>query len=1442
MSIALNEYATKAFSEHPIALWSLDDDAYFVSLIDDSKRLFDAGNWTVSDNAIVEDFPSLDGLPSSPFPLEVHSKISVEGAENDEILEAISAPLFQIDSLNSSMKSFCINLFVYQQTINVKEYEFGYRYSNSEGEEVDVVTVTDAPEDSEWINFNITTPIPTDYLNSYAVRLIFRAKLEQSTSPTQQYSFITNGISIGQWSEISCYKNLGAEKQDVSFLSLNNINEGVAADQYGLLSENAFYLIENNRLLADNNGLTMVFGSENSTNIVASQFGNPSFVFPGKDVFYTEGRYKEFTLEMWMLIDPNTKESRRILGPLSSDDGIYIRDSSIAITIGDNIASHNVMEWYRPMLIHLLFKESSASLLINGEVVATVPMDRNSIQLTSELNWWGVYSYEDVDTFRIDCISIYPYIFPVQIAKKRFVWGQGVETLQFIDSEFKGTTMSVDFSTSNYDAGQIYPDVARWDAGYFNNLSANQLSLSTPEYSLPEINLGGRDLQDWYDANLRVNTISPKELYMTLRPNIKNRTNLMFKPSLELLKWTNTGSSISEFSTEQVFVGEKSLKITCDGTDTNISAPHGFDDFSIPNTGIYTISAYFWIPELSPLENETIEFIAEDGWADIETISSSPATLVAGEWSRASATFQIDDITYLGRFSAHLSYIEDEAIIYTDAWLLENTNEVKPYFDGSTNSYADWVGPEFASVSTVPEWFPEGTDWNENSFFKFNWAELFSIPVNSVYGIFEVIEDIDEQRPLIHFVNSSTNQRMEINISGTTVSYSLDDLELYSEEITIKEKFVAGLNIQIMSQYFGPSIASFFSSLASIKMYVGGNAKSGSDAKTFEGRIYKVGIMNENDYRNLITTPIIDEIDNEWAFTEFFERELDGGIPTSIFENVVDGGDENGPPSTYFNEYGVVEQELYQDFHYFFCMYGLIPLFRYGRYFLDIEISGEWEEYFPLSYFATYVKDANLERYYDLDYLQINFAYDGKKDFITVADEGDPWDYSDLFDEYNNPFSKLYETLDNEIITNYTTYNSLKNNASVQNVYTFEDSPVKGYITFQLLSDVGNRLLSAFINRERLDESRVIIAENTNSPTNEFLSYFTRYEFTDNTLVYPPKAIDFKDVAIVFHFTFNHRGILSTPLNIRDFEIHAKTYNETVPTEIGTKYGSSVYPFSKQENNFNYKEPNPIAIYVGNTPYLYTTATSGIRVGNKSIGSKEYGIKIPINQQQTSNIDVAAMQFWFKYEFIKFAKNGISLLEIDCLDKTIEFVVVKDFSEDRGIIYAKDKRTGNVYTDIMFYQNGVYVQNPIIQKNEWNSIGVTFLTPLSFNNYYGAINLFAGAIFNNVSYYLPSGLGRITNVITRPWLRVLSDSEINPTRDLIWQDWYIQDEATKRIWKQLYLISETSSYIFGPQQIHQSYIGTNKNVVDDNSTFSVGNNYFSYLKNVSWTRYIDKPV
>ena len=44
MTIASNSYAEKVFSEHPIALWSLDDASDYVSLINETQREISTGS------------------------------------------------------------------------------------------------------------------------------------------------------------------------------------------------------------------------------------------------------------------------------------------------------------------------------------------------------------------------------------------------------------------------------------------------------------------------------------------------------------------------------------------------------------------------------------------------------------------------------------------------------------------------------------------------------------------------------------------------------------------------------------------------------------------------------------------------------------------------------------------------------------------------------------------------------------------------------------------------------------------------------------------------------------------------------------------------------------------------------------------------------------------------------------------------------------------------------------------------------------------------------------------------------------------------------------------------------------------------------------------------------------------------------------------------------
>jgi hypothetical protein len=181
-----------------------------------------------------------------------------------------------------------------------------------------------------------------------------------------------------------------------------------------------------------------------------------------------------------------------------------------------------------------------------------------------------------------------------------------------------------------------------------------------------------------------------------------------------------------------------------------------------------------------------------------------------------------------------------------------------------------------------------------------------------------------------------------------------------------------------------------------------------------------------------------------------------------------------------------------------------------------------------------------------------------------------------------------------------------------------------------------------------------------------------------------------------------------------------------------------------------------------------------LSVLGRSTYSKEYGIAMPINEGKANEYLVSAIQTWLKYDFRQFSLLSYPIFEIQSLNKTIEFLIRSDASGKRGNIVARDKKTRIIEENVTFYQNGIRVKNPTIEKNEWFALGVAFDEELVFNNYIGYLNFFRGVTFNNVSNYKPSGLGKTLEIIARPWRKVLTSNEID---NFTWSAWYVKDET-----------------------------------------------------------------
>ena len=121
MSNPSNLYAEKIFSEHPLALWALDDKLDYISLISEAQRNI-LGSWeetgcTLSSGA---------GFIGEPFPDSYNTKVSCDipvGLTNEAILKSPEIVNFQ--DLDLSLRTFCIGTHFYSGSVYLESILIG---------------------------------------------------------------------------------------------------------------------------------------------------------------------------------------------------------------------------------------------------------------------------------------------------------------------------------------------------------------------------------------------------------------------------------------------------------------------------------------------------------------------------------------------------------------------------------------------------------------------------------------------------------------------------------------------------------------------------------------------------------------------------------------------------------------------------------------------------------------------------------------------------------------------------------------------------------------------------------------------------------------------------------------------------------------------------------------------------------------------------------------------------------------------------------------------------------------------------------------------------------------------------------------------------------------------------------------------------------------------
>ena len=522
MSNPSNLYAEKIYAEHPLVLWALDDKLDYVSLISEGQRNLTT-LWTPTNATLAASFENL----KEPFPDSHLNRVRVSVPVSETIEASIISPNILNFNTLADLGTFTIGSYFYSNSIFSQNVSIGYEYTNPATSTIvqNLKTFTNVPY-QKWGFISETFEIPNV---SAQLRLVIKVKVFEGSATSADNEFYFNGITLGQWNEeFNTYSLNGTTQTTIpSTVSIYGGYDAVEAQAYGVAEDSGYYITEGG-LKCKNAGIPLVFGASGVTRLEPNT--DASLIIPGKGFLNKKGQYNDYTIEFWARLAVNTSTPFKIFGPIASDDGLYVEDGFLTLVIGDQFASHFVSEWYRPMLIHIRLIKDSASLLINGEEVLSLSLNTANLTLPEELDnsgdsqdWLGFFASQNVYPFEIDCVAVYSYQVPITVAKRRWVYGQGVASSEGISSSYGGTTAFIDYPFANYTANYNYPDFANWNQGSFDNLLTTQTTLRTPEYVLPEIFLGTKTLQELYDDNKDVqdNESGPviTDKFLSFRPN-----------------------------------------------------------------------------------------------------------------------------------------------------------------------------------------------------------------------------------------------------------------------------------------------------------------------------------------------------------------------------------------------------------------------------------------------------------------------------------------------------------------------------------------------------------------------------------------------------------------------------------------------------------------------------------------------------------------------------------------------------------------------------------------------------------------------------------------------------------------------------------------------------------------------------------------------------------
>ena len=481
-----NLYAEKIFSEHPVAMWSFDDSIKYLSLITDAQRSLTA--WTFTSAATGTNYTTQPPYPKLGTTVTNVTKTSVT-----------SSGTFTATSnytVTPNADTFAVGFYYYKLTPYITSVRIGYKEGASATVWSSSITT------SEFYSWGFASNVFSATVTNANIVIEFTYAAPTSSDTV---SILINGLTVGNFAEDSHTENVGSQLTALpSSLGISaSFTEGIEISRYNSSSDKGYIIAKDDAIYARNTSFPMTFGSENVLVLYPNETDSPdpapSLVLPGKGFLNEVEKYKTKTFEAWIRVKAQTTTPKRIIGPITGTDGLYVNGPYLMLSVGDNFGSYYVGEWDRPMLIQMVTSTNSAKLFINGDLVISLSYDIEDITFAeyyevapATYDWIGFYCYSDVPRLEVDCVAIYAYEVDKVLALRRFVYGQGIDFPTNMISRNGGETAFPDYSTSQYANNFTYGEGQRFsfsDGDKTDNLNVVNKRISYPRLRLPEVRL-----------------------------------------------------------------------------------------------------------------------------------------------------------------------------------------------------------------------------------------------------------------------------------------------------------------------------------------------------------------------------------------------------------------------------------------------------------------------------------------------------------------------------------------------------------------------------------------------------------------------------------------------------------------------------------------------------------------------------------------------------------------------------------------------------------------------------------------------------------------------------------------------------------------------------------------------------------------------------------------